>query len=200
VQKELYSEAAQEFQAALALNSALVRVRYQLAICYFAIYQSAESRREFQRLLRETAADPSVIYYLGRLDLVEENLDSAIARLSRVASDPPFPDTACYLGSAYMKKGDLAQAEKWLRKAAQLAPLDARVPEHLARIYLKTSRRSEAEKLYALAAELREEASKLRPEDALIHYRMADVYGLLAQHHEAEREKQEADRLAPIHR
>jgi tetratricopeptide (TPR) repeat protein len=156
VQKELYLEAAQEFQAALALNPALVRVRYQLGVCYFAIYQFAESRKEFERLLRETAADPSIVYYLGRLDLVEENLDSAISRLNIVASDPPFPDTAYYLGSAYLKKGDLAQAEKWLRKAAELAPRDARVPEHLARINLKTGRRSEAEKLYALAAELRE--------------------------------------------
>ena len=156
VQKELYSEAAQEFQAALALNPALVRVRYQLGVCYFAMYQLAESRKEFERLLRETAADPSVVYYLGRLDLVEENLDPAISRLNQVVSDPPFPDTAYYLGSAYMKKGELTQAEKWLRKAAELAPLDARVPEHLARLNLKMGRRSEAEKLYALAADLRE--------------------------------------------
>src|SRR5579864_7803172 len=137
VQKEQYSEAAQEFQAALALNPALVRVRYQLAVCYFALYQFTESRREFERLKRETA-DPSVVYYLGRIDLVEDHLDAAILLLNRVASDPPFPDTAYYLGSAYLKKGELRSAEKWLRTAAELVPFDARVPEHLARICLKT--------------------------------------------------------------
>lgn len=156
VQDNRFQEAAKEFQAALSLNPSLVRVRYQLGVCYFAMQQWQEARQEFERLLREAAGDPSVIYHLGRLDLTEEKLDSAITRLKSVASNPPFEDTPYYLGSAYLKKGNLEAAEKWLKKAAELMPRDFRVADHLARVHVKAGRRVEAEKQFALAASLRE--------------------------------------------
>jgi len=144
VQNNQFQNAVVELQAALALDPTLVRVRYQLAVSYFALQQFKESRQEFERLRRETAADPSVIYYLGRLDLMEERIGSAILHLERVAPDPPFPDTAYYLGSAYLKKERNELAEKWLKKAAELAPRDFGIPDRLARVYVKTSRRLEA--------------------------------------------------------
>ncbi len=156
VQDSRYQDASLEFQAALALNPTLVRVRYQLAVCYFALQQWKKARQEFERLRLETAGDPSVIYHLARLDLLEENFDSAVTRLKSVASNPPFPDTAYYLGSAYLKKGKLEAAEKWLKKAAELMPHDFRVPDHVARVYMKAGRRSEAEQQFALSASLRE--------------------------------------------
>src|SRR5437867_1601151 len=105
VQNNQFGQAIQQFQAALALNPSLVRVRYQLAISYFALQRFKESRQEFERLRRETAGDPSVIYYLARLDLFEDNVDSAISFLEKVAAAPPFPDAPYYLGSAYLKQG-----------------------------------------------------------------------------------------------
>lgn len=156
VQDSRYLDATREFRAALALNPGLVRVRYQLAVCYFALQQWQESRQEFERLLRESAGDPAIFYHLGRLDLTEENLGSAITRLRSIASNPPFDDTAYYLGSAYLKKGKLLEAERWLKKAAELMPRDFRVPDHLARVYMKQGRRAEAEEQFALSALRRE--------------------------------------------
>ncbi len=161
---ERFQEAAREFQAALELNPSLVRARYQLAVCQFALGKWKESREQFERLRAETGADPSVSYYLGRLDLQEGNIDAAIRQLESLASGPPFPDTAYYLGSAYLKKDNLEAAEKWLRRAATADPHDFRVPDHLARVYQKSGRREEAEKEYARSAELRQrfnEASRL---------------------------------------
>jgi tetratricopeptide (TPR) repeat protein len=156
VQNSQFQEAAQEFQAALAQDPHLVRVRYQLAVCYFALQQYKESRQEFERLRRETAADPGVIYYLARLDILEENHDSAVSLLEGVVSDPPFPDTAYYLGAAYLKIGKLEAAEKWLKRAAEQAPRDFRVPDRLARLYMKAGRRSEAEQQFTLSTSLRQ--------------------------------------------
>ncbi|PYV45052.1 MAG: hypothetical protein DMG06_03955 [Acidobacteria bacterium] len=156
VQNNQFQNAVVEFQAALDLDPSLARVRYQLAVSYFALQQFKQSRQEFEQLRRETASDPSVIYYLGRLDLMEENTDAAIRHLEKVVSKPPFPDTAYYLGSAYLRKGGLELAERWLRKAGELAPRDFRIPDRLARVYMKMGRRSQAEEQFSLSASLRQ--------------------------------------------
>jgi tetratricopeptide (TPR) repeat protein len=116
VQDEQYQEAAREFQAALTADPHLVRARYQLAVCYFALGRRPEARQEFQRVRAETGDDPKVIYYPGRLDLLEADFDSSIRRLKSISAAPPFPDTDYYLGFAYLKTNDLEEAEKWLRR------------------------------------------------------------------------------------
>jgi len=164
VKDERYREAATEFQAALALDPNYVRARYQLAVCWFALFKFPEARGEFNRLRRDTGDDPMVAYYLGRIDLSEGDPGSAIRELGALTSKPPFADTFYYLGSAYMQKGDLQQAEKWLRAAVVATPRDYRVHDHLARVYQKEGRAADAEKEHALSSELRahlEDASRL---------------------------------------
>ena len=153
---ERFAGAAAEFEAALALDPKLVRARYQLGVCYFSLGRHDEARREFERLRVETRDDPSVVYFLGRLDVVEHNSDDAVRKFQSIVTRPPFPDTAYYLGSAYLEKGDLADAQQWLEKAEPLNPRDFRIPDHLARIYQREKRPSEAEKEYARSAELRQ--------------------------------------------
>ncbi len=155
VKDERYGEAAEEFKAALRIRPDLIRARYQLAVCWFALSRLKDSRREFEQLRRETHDDPAVLYYLGRLDLLEGNIEDAIQELSKLVHSPPFPDTAYYLGFACLKKGDLEKAEKWLQESAKGDPHDFRVPDHLARIYQKQGRTADAEKQYALSSQLR---------------------------------------------
>src|ERR1700693_4636658 len=63
VQEDRYKEAALEFQRALALNPRLVRARYQLGVCLFALGERDESQRQFELVRKETAGDASVLYY-----------------------------------------------------------------------------------------------------------------------------------------
>src|SRR6266704_4676949 len=105
VQNQRFQEATREFQAALALNAGVVRVRYELAVCYFALRQFSQSRNEFKQVLQQEPGNRNALYYLGRLDLMEEDFDSAVLMLASVAAQPPFPDTPFYLGLAYLKKG-----------------------------------------------------------------------------------------------
>jgi tetratricopeptide (TPR) repeat protein len=155
IEKEQYQPAADEFKAALALDPRLIRARYQLAVCNFALGRRTEARSEFERVQSELPGQSSVVYYLGRLDLLDHSFDRAVQRLRSVAADPPFPDTAYYLGSAYLQKGDLQLAETWLKRGAKLDPNDFRVPDHLARVYQKLGRRHGAEREYARSADLR---------------------------------------------
>jgi tetratricopeptide (TPR) repeat protein len=156
VKDERYEKAAAEFQTALALDPRLDRARYQLALCYLALGRLQDARKEFKRVQRDRTGDSAVTYYLGRLDLLDHNPDSAINRLQSVVDRSPFPDTAYYLGTAYLQKGDLSAAEEWLRKAAELSRRDFRVPDHLARVCQKLNRPLEAEAMYARSAELRQ--------------------------------------------
>ncbi|MGO8816549.1 MAG: tetratricopeptide repeat protein [Terriglobia bacterium] len=151
-----FGNAAAEFEAALALDPKLSRARYQLGVCYFALARYDDARREFARLRTETHADPSVVYFLGRLDLVGHDLDAAIREFQSVVAQPPFPDTAYYLGSAYLEKGDLPTAKTWFEKARPLNPRDYRIPDHLARIDQREGNAAEAEQEYAQSTKLRQ--------------------------------------------
>jgi tetratricopeptide (TPR) repeat protein len=156
INDERYQEAAKEFQAALALHPGLTRARYQLAVCWFALGKMPEAREELERLEKESGGDPNVVYYLARLDLRAEDSEAAIKKLSGLMNDPPFADTAYYLGAAYLEKKELDQAEKWLRVAAQADPRDYRVPDHLARVYQREGRKVEAEKQFEISSQLRQ--------------------------------------------
>lgn len=156
VQNDRFAEAAEEFRAALALDPGAVQVRYQLAVCLFAVGELDESRKEFLRLLALTDRDPKVIYYLGRLDLLAGNSDGAIRHFESIVENPPFPDTTFYLGSACLDKRDTKSAIEWLHKAIQSDPRDFRFHYRLARALQQAHRQKEAEEEYTLSTQLRE--------------------------------------------
>jgi tetratricopeptide (TPR) repeat protein len=153
-----YVQAEGEFRAALALDPRLtVRARFPLAVTLFNLQEREEARKQFEAVRAETGDDPNINYYLGRLDLMQRNLDAAVRNLTIASSKPPFPDTAYYLGYAYLKKSDLTSAEKWLKKAAELAPRDSRVHERLGALYQAMGRKEDADKAFALASELHQQ-------------------------------------------
>src|SRR5215472_2311338 len=161
-----FEAAAREFRAALALNPKLVlQAEFPLAVSLFELHQMEEARREFEAVRRAAADHPNIEYYLGRLDLTEGKLDAAILELNKAAANPPFPDTAYYLGYAYLKRQDLTLAEQWLRKAAETAPRDPAVQYQLGLLYSKTGRKEEAQEAYSKSEQLRQrdtEIDKLR--------------------------------------
>jgi Flp pilus assembly protein TadD len=152
-----YEQAAREFRAALALNPKLVmQARFPLAVSLFELRRPAEARREFEAVRRATGDHPNIEYYLGRLDLIEGRMETAILELKKAAIKPPFPDTAYNLGYAYLKRHDLASAEKWLRQAADLAPRDSAVQYRLGLLYSEAGRKHEAQQAFSRSEQLRE--------------------------------------------
>jgi Flp pilus assembly protein TadD len=161
LRQEIYEVAVSEFRAALQADPTLVlRARFPLAVALFELHRSDEARRELETVRREVGDHPNVLYYLGRLDLDDRNFEGAIQNLKKAAAKPPFPDTAYYLGFAYFKRGDLPDAEKWLKEAARLNPRDARVQYQLGFVYRKEGRTEEAKKTLAASEELRRHDDK----------------------------------------
>jgi tetratricopeptide (TPR) repeat protein len=170
LRQDRYDVAASEFRAALRLDPKLVmRARFPLAVALFELKESAEARREFEAVRRDIGDHPSVAYYLGRLDIQDQNFESAIRNLNTAVAKPPFPDTAYYLGFACMKQGDLTASERWLKQAAQINPRDSLAPYQLGLVYRKEGREEDANKAFALSGEIRQrdaDESTLRTECA----------------------------------
>ena len=160
LRNDRYEVAAAEFRAALKIDPKLtLRARFPLAVALFEMKKPEEARQEFEAVRRESGDHPNILYYLGRLDLEELHFESAIRNLNQAIAQPPFPDTAYYLGFAYFKQGDLSAAEKWLKEAAQLNPHDARVQYQLGLLYRKQGREQQAIQAMALSGEQRQRDS-----------------------------------------
>ena len=157
LKEDRYDAAIQEFKAALALDPSMVlRARFPLGVALFESHHPEDARREFEAVRKVVGEHPNVLYYLGRLDVDARNFPAAIKELSEAASKPPFTDTAYYLGFAYFKSGDLANASKWLEVASNLNPDDARTLYQLGLVYQKQGRADEAKETIAKSQAVRQ--------------------------------------------
>src|SRR5262245_47685883 len=96
MQMERFKEASEEFQHALAENSDLTEARQQLAICRFELRQYSDARQLFQELTQMNVNPMLANYYLGRLDLLEQDLNGAISHFRSLGSTDPFRDELYY--------------------------------------------------------------------------------------------------------
>jgi len=162
LKQERYSDAAQEFRITLKIDPTLaMRARFPLAVALFEEHKRAEARRELETVRRAVGEQPSVCYYFGRLDLDEQKYKSALAQLNKAIVNPPFPDTAFFLGFAYLKDGNDQDAEKWLAEAVKRNPEDSRAQYQLAVLYRKEGREGEAQQAFSRTKEQRERSDKL---------------------------------------
>jgi tetratricopeptide (TPR) repeat protein len=151
-----YEIAVTEFRAALQSDPKLVlRAQFPLAVALFELHRFAEARQELEAVRKETGDHPNISYYLGRVDLDDRDFPGAIKNFTQAVSNPPFPDTAYYLGYAYAKQGDLVHAEEWLKKASEITPRDSRVQYQLGLIYRKQGHEDDARKALTLSEDLR---------------------------------------------
>jgi tetratricopeptide (TPR) repeat protein len=160
LKEDRYEAAIQEFQAALAIDPSLtLRARFPLAVALFENHRFDDARREFEAVRKVEGDHPNIFYYLGRLDIESRNFTAAIEELNRAAVKPPFPDTAYYLGYAYFKQGELAQASKWLEVASNLNPDDARTLYQLGLVYQKQGRAEESKTTIARSQSVRQRSN-----------------------------------------
>jgi Flp pilus assembly protein TadD len=150
MQDRLYSEAAAEFEQALAIdpNNDEVRIRY--ATCLFAQQRNVEARKQFEIEGQRLGDRPGLTYYLGRLDLRANDFTSAIKKLAPLESDPALSDVSFYLGVAYTSAGQQARAQECLERAARKNPRDPEVHYRLGRVYSLAGRTNDADREYKL--------------------------------------------------
>ena len=150
MQDRRFSEAAAEFEQALAADPNNDAVRIQYATCLFAHERNEEARKQFEIERQKLGDKPGLNYYLGRLDLRANEFASAIRRLAPLESDPALSDVSLYLGVAYMSAGQQSKALECLERAARKNPRDPEVHYRLARVYSMAGRTDDANREYKL--------------------------------------------------
>ncbi len=156
MQDRLFSDAAGEFEQALAIDPDNDPVRIEYATCLFAQERNDEARKQFEIERQRLGEWPGLNYYLGRLDLRANDFTSAIKRLAPLESNPALSNVSLYLGLAYLSAGQQARALECLERAARNNPRDPEVHYRLARVYSMAGRAGDANREYKLYRDGRE--------------------------------------------
>ncbi len=115
-----HGEAADRLRAALAANPAYLPARVKFAEALLEAGQLADSRRLFEALIGETAAEPAAQVGLGRIAAAEARHGDAMAHYERAVTLFPQLGAAYYgLARAYRAVGRAADAERALQQHAR---------------------------------------------------------------------------------
>jgi tetratricopeptide (TPR) repeat protein len=150
MEQRLFSDAAAEFEQALAADPNNDTVRIQYATCLFALERDDEARKQFEIERERLGERPGLNYYLGRLDLRANQYSSAIKRLAPLESDRALSKVSFYLGLAYLSDGQKTRALECLERAARDNPRDPEVHYRLGRLYSTIGRTKDADREYKL--------------------------------------------------
>lgn len=154
MRSERYQEAAKEFEEALNEDAKLDQARLDLAICDFELRNYTDARRLFSSLTSLNHEARTAAYYLGRIDLLEDHLDRAMARFRSLERGGEVLDEKYYLAIALFRKEQYAESADLLKQWIAEDPRDFRAHQRLARVLLKLGREQEAEQEFSRTKEL----------------------------------------------
>jgi tetratricopeptide (TPR) repeat protein len=140
MRSERYLEAAKEFEQARAQDPNLEEARLNLAICDFELREDTRARRLFSALLSSRTQKRVATYYLGRINLLEDDVDRAILRFRSLEHGAEVRDEKYYLAIALFRKGQYSESADLLKQWIAEDPRDFRAHQRLARVLLKLGR------------------------------------------------------------
>ena len=149
---DLYGQAGRVDEGLRLLDQAETRFPDDVSVVFRRGAVLAEAKREadaeqaFKRVLARQPKNSDALNYLGYM-LADRTsrVDEAIVLITQaLAVDEDNPSYLDSLGWAYFKRGDLAQAEKNLTRAADALPLNSVVQDHYGDVLAKAGKFREA--------------------------------------------------------
>jgi tetratricopeptide (TPR) repeat protein len=123
-----------------------VQTQFALADLYNDADREADAERTIRQILQVEPSNADALNYLGYL-LAErgEQLDEAVRLVRRaLEADPGNPSYLDSLGWAYLRRGDVEEAEKYLAPAAEKLPRNSTIQDHLGDLHARRGRWQEA--------------------------------------------------------
>jgi tetratricopeptide (TPR) repeat protein len=139
------ADALADFRQALTLDPERADVRLRLAELLLERQQAAEALRHYEWLHEQKPADRAVRLGLARCYARTNRVAEAIPLLDKLLAE--LPDDAVALterGKAALQVGPAEEAEKWLRRAVELAPYDREAVYNLLQCLEAQNRQEEA--------------------------------------------------------
>jgi tetratricopeptide (TPR) repeat protein len=150
-----FRDALEDYRAAVAAHPDNEPARRHLAETLLIIGTPAEALVHYQWLEQRSPGRPEVGVGLARCHRRLGQPDEARNILDGLLAKTPDHGEALWeRGQLALDEGEAAQAEPWLRQAAQQLPYDRRVHYSLYRCLLDLSRRAEAETVQVRVAQL----------------------------------------------
>lgn len=139
VQANELDEAIRYFQKFHELRPEDARARFALGVAYFYSYRYDDARHEFQAIANRPETKVGAQLFLGRMAMLEGNLDEAMGHLQQsILADPSVSEAYTDLGMVYIDRKEYTLAEKTLAHALQLAPEDFLSNQRLLTLFLRT--------------------------------------------------------------
>jgi tetratricopeptide (TPR) repeat protein len=136
--------AIQHMQRALELNPASLEIKKHLIYVLLTQERTAQAERLVDDIFISHNGDVDAFYFKGRIRLLQNDIEAAIAYLKRVeerardyAFAPYQEDLSYYLGLAYFKNGQFNQARKELQSVLERYPTLTSVKLLVAELSLK---------------------------------------------------------------
>jgi tetratricopeptide (TPR) repeat protein len=158
--KQSFSEAAEEYRKAIALNATFLPAHFGLAQDLFLNNQREEAETEVQTVLKADPADPEANYLMGEILIARREFNRALPFLSAASGVAPDrrPDVHAALSKVYEEEGEQLRAISELRQAL-VADQDGSYHYRLARLLEKTGDHSAASKALAQSRQLRAQSN-----------------------------------------
>ena len=121
----------------------------------------AAARKHVDICLKQNPADPGALYYLGMIQKMEGDVNSAILSLAKsVTGNPKNADAQSALGGLSLQAGDLARAVPALEQAVLLAPQEAQNHYQLALAYSRSGAADKAKVQLELYQQMKAKEAK----------------------------------------
>ena len=198
VEKDLYAEAIENYQAALELDPESSATHDLLANAYNEAGEKSRARDEFEKAVELDPENADLRLRYGQFLTLVDPRAALQQHLAVVESFPRVPEYRAELGSALLLAGNPAAADKEFERAVSLSPLSAKLQADIGRAYLLAQRPEEALRYY-------DRAQKLEPNNQLyaldlgrVHARLSTRDGRDEEHfEEAEALLKRVDELDP---
>jgi Tfp pilus assembly protein PilF len=143
-----YAEAVAPLEEAVRMDPTQAERLNTLAQTYERLGRApGPTEKLYREALRIQPALSDVRLNLGRFLESSNRIDEAIVEYKRAIEEEAWNDIAHYnLGTAYLRKGDLNLAEKYLKQAIKLDPFYGGAMSNLGLLYLQQNRLDLAEK------------------------------------------------------
>jgi Flp pilus assembly protein TadD len=157
--QSLFSSAQHALLQAQALRPDSVRIATNLGLTLDAENRSAQAEAQYKRAValaqKKTTSDKWPFFDFGTFLLEQARPAEAIPQLrAAVAADPNCAQCHALLGRALAQTGNSGEGIKELEKAVALSPGDASTHYQLGRLYRSAGKKQQAQKQFALSAQL----------------------------------------------